>query len=72
MSGKTIATLILAIVASGVMLFSGCTTAPMRRQSQRIEELERRVSKMEFELNGEMDSSSDAELMEYRQMTNGL
>ena len=61
----------LMITTVIVPLFSGCTTAFSRRQNERLEELERRVSKIEFENTGET-SSSDDDLMKYRRMANQL
>ncbi|MDR1493687.1 MAG: hypothetical protein LBT05_13345 [Planctomycetaceae bacterium] len=39
--------------------FSGCSTAQSRRRDQRIENLERRVSKIEYETNDAIDQEND-------------
>lgn len=69
MPRKIIIALGLVSMIISIFSVSGCTTANSRRQNQRLEELERRVSKMEFEYSdGEYSSSSDEELMKYRRM----
>ena len=57
-------TLILVVLLLGT--FCGCTTAQSRRQDKRIEDLERRVAKFEFDSND--SSSSDDDLSKYRNM----
>ena len=56
--------LLLAVTTGGFL--SGCTTAHSRSQSKRIEELERRVSKIEFDSYD--STSSDDDLSKYRDM----
>ena len=58
-----IAFLLISSAFVGVLL-CGCTTAHSRRQNQRIEELERRVAKIEFD-SGEM-TSSETDLSRYQ------
>ncbi len=50
---------------SGNVLISGCTTAHSRWQDKRIEELERRVSRIEFD--GNDSPPTDDEFAKYRQ-----
>jgi hypothetical protein len=40
-------------------MFSGCSTVQSRRRDQRIEDLERRVSKIEFGTNGTTDQEDN-------------
>jgi len=51
-------TIIVLIVTASVIL-SGCTTAQSRRQNSRIEDLERRVAKIELDTTGDLPSSDD-------------
>jgi outer membrane murein-binding lipoprotein Lpp len=57
--------MIIVAVTASALLF-GCTTAQSRRQNQRIEELERRVAKIEFDSND--SPSTDDEFAKYRNM----
>ena len=66
MSKKVILPLIIMLAVAWSIVFSGCTTAQSRRQNQRIEELERRVAKIEFE--GDGGPSQDDDLSRYRDM----
>jgi len=66
MSKKVITTLIIACAVTWSVLFSGCTTAQSRRQDRRIEELEHRVSRIEFDNND--GSSPGDDLSKYRDM----
>ena len=56
--------LIVTVIPGGFLC--GCTTAHSRRQNQRIENLERRVAKIEFD-SDDMASSGD-DLSRYRDM----
>lgn len=56
--------LIVTVIPGGFLC--GCTTAHSRRQNNRIEDLERRVAKIEFDSNGM--SSSDDDFSRYRDM----
>ena len=67
MSKKVFVTLIILLVMTLSPIVSGCTTAQSRRQNQRIEELERRVARIEFG-NGDGSSAGD-DLSRYRDMT---
>jgi len=66
MSKKLLVTLIIILATTMSVQLSGCTTAHTRRQNQRIEDLERRVSRIEF-VNDDGPSSSD-DLSRYRDM----
>jgi len=66
MSKKVLITIIIMLVVTWSTIFSGCTTAHSRRQNQRIEELERRIAKIEFENND--GPSSDDDFTRYRTM----
>jgi len=66
MSKKVFVTLIIMLMVTLSAIFSGCTTAQSRRQNQRIEELERRVAKIEFDSND--GPSQDDDLSKYRDM----
>ena len=57
--------MVMSVVTAGVF-FSGCTTAQSRRQDKRIEDLERRMAKIEFDSNDSPSSSDD--LSRYREM----
>ena len=56
--------LLLVVLAGGFL--SGCTTAHSRMQNKRLEELERRVAKIEFDSDGL--SASDDDFSKYRTM----
>ena len=62
---KKILVILMMIVTANAFL-SGCTTAQSRQRDKRIEELERRVSKIEFDSNDSY--SSDNDLAKYRDM----
>ena len=62
---KKILVILMMIVTVNAFL-SGCTTAQSRQRDKRIEELERRVSKIEFDSNDSY--SSDNDLAKYRDM----
>ncbi len=72
MSEKAMILLSLAFLVFLVAFASGCTTGSMRRQNQRIEDLERRISKIEFDYNGEANSFDNDDFMKYREMADGL
>ena len=65
MSKKILVLLTIMIVTANAFL-AGCTTAQSRQRDKRIEELERRVSKIEFDSNDSY--SSDSDLSRYRDM----
>jgi len=66
MSKKVFVALIILSAVTWSVFFSGCTTAQSRRQNQRIEALERRVAKIEFD-NDDGSSPGD-DLSRYREM----
>jgi len=70
MSKKLVVTLIIMLAVTVSTVFSGCTTAQSRRQNQRIEDLERRVSRMEFDNND--GSSPGDDLSKYRDMARSV
>jgi len=59
MSKKASFSLIIACVVVLCVIISGCTTAASRRQDKRLEELERRVSKIEFEYDDSPEDEGD-------------
>ena len=61
-----LALLIILLVAVSNVFFAGCSTAHSRRREQRIEDLERRVSRIEFDFKD--SSSPDDDLSKYRDM----
>ena len=66
MSKRVFVTLIITLVVTLSTIFIGCTTAQSRKRDQRIEELERRVSRIEFDNND--GPSPDDDLSRYRDM----
>jgi hypothetical protein len=49
MSKKVFLSCIVLLALTGSVVFAGCSTAQSRKRDQRIEELERRVAKIEFD-----------------------
>ena len=68
MSKQVVMVLMILLAATACAFLSGCTTAQTRRQDQRIEELERRVAKIEFDSNDSFSSSSDGDFSRFRDM----
>ena len=66
MSKKVFLSFFILLAVTMMVLFSGCTTAQSRRRDQRLEELERRVAKIEFE-NSDGSTPND-DLSKYRDM----
>ena len=65
-SKKVLVMSIIMLAVTMSTIISGCTTAQSRNRDQRIEELERRVSRIEFD-NGDGPSPGD-DLSRYRDM----
>ena len=65
MSKKVFLSIIMLAVTLS-MIFTGCTTAQSRKRDQRIEELERRVSRIEFD--NDDGTTPNEDLSRYRDM----
>ena len=66
MSKKVFVTLIILLAVTLSTVIIGCTTAQSRQQDRRIEELERRVAKIEFDNHD--GTSPDNDLSRYLDM----
>jgi hypothetical protein len=56
---KKILTILILLVMTMSIVFSGCSTAQSRRRDHRIEELERRVAKIEIGYNDGLPPDDD-------------